>query len=58
MVADVALVYDQLSIAVCPEVIVGVVVVSVQVGGGLAATWRIHVQVAEDVLLLTIRVNK
>jgi hypothetical protein len=58
IVADVALVYDQLSIAVCPEVIVDVVVVSVQVGGGLAATWRIHVQIAEDTLLFTIRVNR
>jgi hypothetical protein len=48
MVADVALVYDQLSVALCPAVILGVVVVREQVGGGFAATVSTHVHVAVD----------
>lgn len=38
IVAKLALVYDQLSIAVCPELIVGVVVVNEQVGVGTVVT--------------------
>ena len=50
--AKLALVQDQLSIAVCPEAIVGVEVVNEQVVGG--ATVSTHVHVAVDWLLLTI----
>lgn len=57
IVAEVALVYDQLSMAFCPDMILGVVVVSQHVGGGFAITCKIPVQSAEDCALLTSILN-
>jgi len=53
MVASVALVYEPLRIAVHHEVILGVLVVSEQVGGVFEITCKIPVQSAEDCALLT-----
>ncbi|MEI6774059.1 MAG: hypothetical protein WCL18_04595 [bacterium] len=43
-----ALAYEPLSMAFCPEVIVGVLVVREHVGGVLAMTCKTQVHIADD----------
>ena len=57
MVANVALEYDALSVAVCPGMIIGVLVVNVHAEGILSTTCNTHVQVAPSWLLFIIMVK-
>lgn len=57
IVANVALAYDALSIAVCPGIIGSELVVNVHVEGVLSTTCNTHVHVDCSILLFTIIVN-
>jgi hypothetical protein len=56
-VANAALLYDALKIAVCPGMIVGVLVVKVHAEGTLSTTCNTHVHIPCSTLLFTIIVN-
>lgn len=56
-VASIALLYDAFNSAVCPGMIVGVLVVKIHAEGIFATTCNTHVHVACSILLFTIIVN-
>ena len=57
IVANTALLYEALRIAVCPGMIGAAFVVSVHAAGILFTTWSTHVHVADSILLLIIIVK-
>ena len=57
IVANIALAYDALSIAVCPGMIGSELVVNVHVEGILFTTCNTHVHIADSSRLFTIMVN-